>query len=131
MKTASSKAGATASKQIANRITELGDWRGKTLAELRAVILAAAPDIVEDWKWGSPVWSHTGLICSCGTFKDHVKVHFFHGAFLKDPKHLFNAGLDAKGMRAIDLREGDKVKAPALKALVREAIAFNLASKKK
>ncbi len=116
-----------ASQRITNQIAELGDWRGKVLARLRKVILDAAPDLTEEWKWGTAVWTNKGLICSAGAFKDHVKLNFFKGASLKDPKRLFNAGLDAKSTRAIDFNEGDNINAPALKALIRAAVAYNLA----
>lgn len=113
------------SQLITEYITELGDWRGVMLAKLREIILEAAPDITEEWKWGTPVWAHNGLVCSAGAFKVYVKLNFFKGASLRDPKGLFNAGLDAKTMRAIDFHQGDKIDAPALKALVRAAIAQN------
>ena len=127
MKKALTGGGPNASQRITNLIAELGDWRGKVLARLREVILDAAPDITEEWKWGSAVWTNKGLICSAGAFKDHVKLNFFKGASLKDPKRLFNAGLDAKFTRAIDFNEGDDIDASALKALIRAAVAYNLA----
>src|SRR5262249_9384976 len=117
--------GPTASQRITNLIADLGDWRGKILAQLREVILDAAPGITEEWKWGTAVWTNRGLVCSAGAFKDHVKLNFFKGAFLKDAKHLFNAGLDAKATRAIDFHEGDAIDASALKILIRAAIAYN------
>src|SRR5262245_9531006 len=120
-----------ASKRITDLIAKLGDWRGKVFARLREVVLDATPDITEEWKWGTAVWTNNGLVCSAGAFKDHVKLNFFKGASLKDPKRLFNAGLDAKGTRAIDFSEGDKIDASALKALIREAVAYNLAPAKK
>jgi len=119
-----------ASQRITNMIAELGDWRGKLLARLRTLILEAA-DLTEEWKWNTAVWSNNGMICAAGAFKDHVKLNFFKGASLNDPKRLFNAGLDAKGTRAIDFTEGDKIDEPALKALVRAAVAYNSASQKK
>jgi hypothetical protein len=132
MKTDSSRGGPSASQLITNQIAELGDWRGTMLARLRKVILEAVPGITEEWKWGTAVWAHKGLICSAGAFKDHVKLNFFKGASLKDPKGLFNAGLDAKATRAIDFHEGDKIDVQALKALVRSAaVESPSASKKK
>ena len=116
---------------ITNYIVELADWRGKLLARLRKLILAADPDIVEEWKWGTPVWSHKGNVVAVGAFQDHVKVNFFKGASLPDPHGLFNAGLEAKATRAIDLHEGDKLNEPALKELVRAAVAYNLSGGKK
>ena len=127
MKKALTEGGPNASQRITNLIAELGDWRGKVLVRLREVILDAAPDITEEWKWGSAVWTNEGLVCSAGAFKDHVKLNFFKGASLKDPKRLFNAGLDAKFTRAIDFKEGDDIDASALKALIRAAVAYNLA----
>src|SRR5262245_29016607 len=123
--------GGNASQLITDLIAELGDWRGELLARLRAVILAAAPDLTEEWKWGTAVWTSNGLVCSAGAFKDHVKLNFFKGAALEDPKGLFNAGLDAKSTRAIDFAEGDEIDAPGLKALIRAAVAYNLATGKK
>ena len=120
--------GPNASQRITDLIAELGDWRGKVLARLRKLILDAAPDITEEWKWGTAVWANNGLVCSAGAFKDHVKLNFFKGAALKDPKRLFNAGLDAKSTRAIDFNEGDNIDASALTALIRAAVACNLAS---
>lgn len=118
--------GPNSSQLITDQIAELGDWRGKMLARLRKAILEAAPDITEEWKWGTAVWTNKGLVCSAGAFKDHVKLNFFKGASLKDPKRLFNAGLDAKATRAIDFNEGDTIDASALKALIRAAVAYNL-----
>jgi hypothetical protein len=115
-----------AAQSITDLIAELGDWRGKLLARLRKLILDAAPDIAEEWKWGTAVWTNKGMVCSAGAFKDHVKLNFFRGASLKDPKRLFNAGLDAKATRAIDFHESDDIDASALKALIRAAVAFNL-----
>jgi hypothetical protein len=117
-----------ASQLITNQIAELGDWRGQLLARLRKIILDAAPDLTEEWKWGTAVWTNNGLVCSAGAFKDHVKINFFKGASLKDPKHLFNAGLDAKITRAIDFWEDDKVDESALKSLIRAAVAYNRSS---
>lgn len=119
-----------ASQLITSHIAELGDWRGKFVARLRKLILAADPDIVEEWKWGTPVWSRKGNVVSVGAFQDHVKINFFKGASLPDPHGLFNAGLEAKATRAIDLYEGDKLNEPALKELVRAAIAYDLSGGK-
>ena len=113
-----------ASELIDNRIAELNDWRGERLAHLRKLILDAAPGIVEEWKWDTPVWSQNGNVVAAGAFQDHVKLNFFQGALLED-HHLFNAGLDAKATRAIDIYEGDKIDEAALKELVRAAVALN------
>lgn len=120
-----------ASEQITQRINELADWRGKMLARLRKLILAADPGIVEEWKWDTPVWSHRGNVVAVGAFQDHIKVNFFRGASLPDPHGLFNAGLEAKATRAIDLYEGDKLNEPAVRDLIRAAVALNLSSGKK
>ena len=120
-----------ASEHITQRINELTDWRGKLLARLRKLILAADPDIVEEWKWDTPVWSHKGNVVAFGAFKDHVKINFFKGASLPDPHGLFNAGLDAKATRAIDLHEGDKINEAALKELIRAAVALNTSGNQK
>ena len=117
-----------ASQLITDMIAGLGDWRGKLLGRLRKLIVEAAPELTEEWKWGTAVWSSNGLVCAAGAFKDHVKVNFFKGASLKDPKRLFNAGLDAKATRAIDFAAGDKINESEFKALVREAVAHNSAS---
>src|ERR1051326_4162910 len=113
------------SERVDQCIAELTDWRGSTVARLRKLILEADPDITEEWKWETPVWSHKGLVCAVGTFKQTVKMNFFQGAALEDPQKLFNAGLDAKKTRAIDFREGDTVDEAALKALIRAAVAHN------
>ncbi|WP_245274176.1 DUF1801 domain-containing protein [Mesorhizobium sp. L103C105A0] len=123
--------GASASERIDARIRELDDWRGKTLASLRKTILDADPEIIEEWKWmGSPVWSRDGMIAVGNAHKDKVKLTFSHGASLPDPDRLFNNGLNGKVWRAIDVSEGDEIDADALKALVRAAIAYNMAKKK-
>lgn len=128
----SSSSNLTASQLITQQIAELPDWRGKQLAKLRKLINAVSPDLVEEWKWGTAVWTHKGLVVATSAFKDHVKINFFKGAALKDPKGLFNAGLDSKAMRSIDLFEGDRVNEAALKALIREALDYNaLGGKKK
>ncbi len=131
MKKTDSKDGLTPSQLITNQIAELADWRGKMLARLRKVILEADPDITEEWKWDTAVWSQNGLVCSAGAFKDHVKLNFFKGASLKDPKGLFNAGLDAKATRAIDFSQGDDIDVSALKDLIRAAVAHNLSGGKR
>jgi hypothetical protein len=131
MKKATSTDGPTPSQLITNQIAELADWRGKMLARLRKLILEADPDITEEWKWGTAVWSHKGNVVAAGAFKDHLKINFFKGASLKDPKGLFNAGLEAKATRAIDLHEGDKINESALKELIRAAVALNTVSGKK
>jgi hypothetical protein len=115
----------TSSDQITAYIDKLPDWRGTTLARLRAVIRAAAPDLVEEWKWSTPVWSSQGNVLAAGAFQDHVKLNFFKGASLEDPSGLFNAGLEAKASRAIDLHQGDRLDEAALKALIRAAVALN------
>jgi len=101
------------------------------LSKLRKVIIEADPDIIEEWKWNTAVWTRDGLVCSGGAFKDHVKLNFFSGASLKDPKGMFNAGLDAKNTRAIDFNEGENIDASALKELIRAAVAHNLSGGKK
>jgi hypothetical protein len=121
----------TPSQHIDNYIKGLGDWRGKLLARLRKLILETVPELAEEWKWDTPVWSHKGNVVACGVFKDHVKLNFFKGASLKDPKKLFNAGLEAKATRAVDFSENSRVDEAALKELVREAVALNAAGKKK
>jgi hypothetical protein len=131
MKKATSKDVPTPSQLITSQIAELADWRGKMLARLRKLILEAAPGITEEWKWGTAVWSHKGNVVAVGAFKDHLKINFFKGASLKDPHGLFNAGLDAKATRAIDLREGDKINESALKDLIRAAVAHNASGGKK
>lgn len=121
----------TPSQHIDNFIKELTDWRGKWVAQFRKLILKTAPEVTEDWKWGVPVWACNGNVVAAGVFKDHVKLNFFKGASLPDPKKLFNAGLEAKGTRAIDIAENDTINEPALKELIRAAVEFNKAGKKK
>ncbi len=128
MKKADSGGGPSPSQLISNQIAELGDWRGGQLAQLRKLVLEADPEITEEWKWGTAVWTHKGLVCSAGTFKDHVKLNFFKGASLQDPKGLFNAGLDAKATRAIDFSENTHLDEDALKDLIRTAVAYNLSA---
>ncbi len=108
------------------RIAELDDWRGETLARLRKIIRAADPDVVEEWKWGIPVWSHGGIVCTGETYKSAVKMTFARGASLNDPSKLFNSSLEGSVRRAIDVREGEKIDEAALKALIRAAVALNL-----
>ena len=116
----------SASELIDARIEDLGDWRGEMLSRLRALIKAADPEVVEEWKWrGVPVWSHDGLICTGETYKNVVKMTFARGASLKDPSGLFNSSLEGKVRRAIDFHEGDQLNAGALKALIRAAVALN------
>src|SRR5437588_954069 len=117
---------------IDNKIKELGDWRGKTLANLRELIHEADPEIVEEWKWrGTPVWSHGGIVCTGETYKNVVKMTFPQAAALPDPAGLFNASLDGKARRAIDLPEGDQVEEAAFQDLIRAAVALNLERKRK
>jgi hypothetical protein len=117
-----------ASAKITKRIQELGDWRGETLALLRRLIHDADPDIEEEWKWrGTPVWSHDGGVCTGESYKQVVKLTFFRGASLKDPKKLFNSSLEGNVRRAIDFREGEKINEAAFKQLIRAAIAANSA----
>jgi hypothetical protein len=116
----------SASRMIDERIKQLGDWRGKTLSRIRALIKQADPEVVEEWKWkGVPVWSHDGLICTGETYKNVVKMTFAKGAALEDPSGLFNSSLEGNTRRAIDFREGEKIDEKALKALVRAAVALN------
>jgi hypothetical protein len=131
MKKADSADNAAATQLITQHIAELADWRGKLLARLRKLILAADPGLIEEWKWGTPVWSLKGNVVAVGAFKGYLKINFFKGAALPDPHCLFNAGLDAKTMRSIDLHEGDKINEAALKELVRAAVALNTSGGKK
>ena len=126
MKKSPSKSAGSPSELIDARIGELGDWRGEMLARIRALIKAAVPDVVEEWKWkGTPVWSHNGIICTGETYKKVVKMTFAKGASLKDPSGLFNSSLEGNVRRAIDIQEGEKLNAKALKALIRAAAALN------
>ena len=126
MRKSGSRKGESPSRLIDERIKELGDWRGKMLSRLRALVKEADPDVVEEWKWrGVPVWSHDGLICTGETYKSVVKMTFAKGAALKDPARLFNASLEGNTRRAIDFREGEKIDEEALKTLVRAAVALN------
>jgi hypothetical protein len=117
--------GLSPEKLIDYRIKELNDWRGDLLAEIRALIKAADPLVIEDWKWNIPVWSHDGLICTGETYKEHVKVTFAKGAQIPDPKGVFNASLEGNARRAVDLHEGDKIPKVAFKALIKEALKIN------
>ncbi len=132
MKSQPKAAGKAASKLISERIAELGDWRGDTLARMRALIREADPDVVEEWKWmGTPIWSHDGGICTGESYKSIVKLTFFKGASLKDPAKLFNSSLDGNARRAIDIHEGEEIDANAFKALIRAAVALNTSGGKK
>ena len=121
----------TPSQEIDKFINDLTDWRGTWSKKFRVLILKTAPEVAEDWKWGVPVWAYKGNVVASGVFKDHVKLNFFKGASLPDPKKLFNAGLEAKATRAIDIAENDKVDEAALKDLIRAAVDFNTSGGKK
>ena len=124
--------GKAASKLIDDKIAELGDWRGSALARIRALVIEADPDVVEEWKWmGTPVWSHDGGICTGESYKAIVKLTFFKGASLKDPAKLFNSSLEGNVRRAIDIHEGENIDANAFKALIRAAVALNASGAKK
>lgn len=124
--------GASPSKLIDGRIRELGDWRGETLARIRALIKEADPEVIEEWKWrGVPVWEHDGIICTGESYKAVVKMTFARGAALDDPAGLFNSSLDGNVRRAIDIREGDEINEKALKALIRAAVDLNTAKARK
>jgi hypothetical protein len=131
MKPASSPNSETASAKITERIQDLGDWRGKTLAHLRQLIHEADPNIQEEWKWekpkspGVPIWSHDGIVCTGESYKQVVKLTFARGASIEDPKKLFNSSLEGNTRRAIDLREGEKINEAAFKQLIRAAVAAN------
>ncbi|MFZ0610255.1 MAG: DUF1801 domain-containing protein [Xanthobacteraceae bacterium] len=126
------KEGASPTRLIDARIKELGDWRGETLARVRALIKAADPDVVEEWKWrGVPVWEHSGIICTGETYKAVVKLTFAKGASLPDPSRLFNSSLEGNMRRAIDIREGEKISEAAFKALIRAAVALNTSKTKR
>jgi hypothetical protein len=120
-----------ASSKIDERIEKLDDWRGETLSRLRALIKQADPGVVEEWKWDVPVWSHDGLICTGETYKKAVKLTFAKGAFLKDPKRLFNSSLNGNTRRAIDFPEGGRIDTTAFKALIRSAVALNKSAARK
>jgi hypothetical protein len=126
-----SQEGESASQRISQRIAELDDWRGEVLGRIRALIKQADPDILEEWKWmGTPVWSHDGIVCTGETYKKVVKMTFAKGAALEDPSRLFNSSLDGNVRRAIDIHEGEKIDVPALKVLIRAAVALNVSGKK-
>ena len=130
MKPTSRPNGEAASANITKRIQELGDWRGETLAHVRQLIHDADPDIQEEWKWmGTPIWSHDGGLCTGESYKQVVKLTFFRGASIKDPKKLFNSSLEGNTRRAIDLREGEKINEAAFKQLIRAAVAANSAAR--
>jgi hypothetical protein len=132
MKESSAIQGQSASELISKRVAELGDWRGDALGRMRKLIKEADPDVVEEWKWrGTPTWSHDGIICTGESYKSIVKLTFAKGASLKDPAGLFNASLDGNVRRAIDIHEGEEVAESAFKALVRQAVALNCATKSK
>jgi hypothetical protein len=130
MKESGASQGQPPSELISKRITELGDWRGETLGRVRKLIKEADPGVVEEWKWrGVPVWSHEGIICTGETYKSAVKLTFPKGASLEDPSGLFNASLEGKTWRAIDIHEGEEVDESAFKALIRQAVALNSSGK--
>ena len=137
MKPTSHPSNEAASANITQRIQELGDWRGKTLAHVRQLIHAADPEIQEEWKWakpkspGTPVWSHDGIVCTGESYKHVVKLTFARGASIKDPTKLFNSSLEGNARRAIDLREGEKINEAAFRQLIRDAVAANSASRAK
>ncbi|MGZ5155071.1 MAG: DUF1801 domain-containing protein [Caldimonas sp.] len=128
MKKSPATQGNSPSRLIDARIKELGDWRGKTLTRVRALIKQADPEVVEEWKWSVPVWSHDGLICTGETYKSVVKLTFAKGASLEDPSGLFNSSLEGNTRRAIDIREGDQMDEDAFRTLVRAAAALNRSS---
>jgi hypothetical protein len=135
VKRPNTKADASASDLISKRIADLGDWRGRTLGRMRALIREADPDVVEEWKWakatnpGTPVWSDAGIICTGEVYQQIVKLTFARGASLEDPSRLFNSSLEGRVRRALDIHEGDTVDAAAFKALIREAVALNRAAR--
>jgi hypothetical protein len=137
VKPPSTSPGPSASALISQRIADLGDWRGRTLGRMRALIQEADPDVVEEWKWpkatnpGTPVWSDAGIICTGEVYKQIVKLTFAKGASLKDPSKLFNSSLDGATRRALDIHEGETIDASAFKALIREAVAVNRAWKQR
>jgi hypothetical protein len=130
MKSGAPAKGKSPSQLIDARIKELDDWRGKTLGRLRALVRKADPDVVEEWKWGIPVWSHDGILCTGETYKSVVKMTFAKGASLKDPAQLFNSSLGGNTRRAIDIREGEKINEKALQALIRAAVKLNTSRRK-
>jgi hypothetical protein len=131
MKESGASQGQPASELISQRIAELGDWRGETLSRMRKLIKEADPEVVEEWKWANPIWSHDGIICTGESYKSAVKLTFSKGASLKDPARLFNSSLEGNARRAIDIHEGEVVDKSAFKALVRQAVALNSSGKSK
>src|SRR5712691_409252 len=131
MKKSGASQGQSASELISKRIAELGDWRGETLSRMRKLIKEADPDVVEEWKWMNPIWSHEGIICTGESYKKVVKLTFARGAFLKDSARLFNSSLEGNTRRAIDIHEGEDVDESAFRALVRQAVALNSPGKSK
>ncbi len=131
MKKSGASQGRSASELISKRIAELGDWRGETLGRMRRLIKEADPDVVEEWKWMNPIWSHDGIICTGESYKSVVKLTFANGASLNDPARLFNSSLDGNTRRAIDIHEGEDVDESAFKVLVRRAVALNRSGKSK
>ena len=132
MKKTEASDGPSASELITKRITDLGDWRGKTLGRMRKLIKEADPDVVEEWKWmGTPIWSHDGIICTGESYKNVVKLTFAKGASLTDSARLFNSSLDGNVRRAIDIHEGEEVDESAFKTLIRQAVALNSSGKSK
>jgi hypothetical protein len=130
MKRAAKQDSASAAKLISERIASYADWRGKKLGRIRAIIKEADPQIVEEWKWQTPVWSHDGIVCTGETYKTHVKMTFARGAFVKDPSRLFNSSLEGNLRRAIDFKEDDAIDERALKTLIQAAVALNVSGKK-
>jgi hypothetical protein len=132
MKKPGANPGQSAPELISKRIADLGDWRGQALARMRRLLKEADPDVVEEWKWmGTPVWSHDGIICTGESYRQAVKLTFPKGASLKDPARLFNASLDGKARRAIDIHEGEEVDGPAFKALILQAVDLNASGRSK
>jgi hypothetical protein len=131
MKKSDASPSQSASELISNKIAELGDWRGETLSRMRKLIQQADPNVVEEWKWGTPVWSHDGILCTGESYKKVVKLTFAKGASLKDPARLFNSSLDGNVRRAVDIHQAEEVDESAFKALVRQAVALNSSGKSK
>ena len=131
MKKSNASQGQPASELISKRIAELADWRGETLSRMRKLIKAAAPNVVEEWKWAIPVWSLDGILCTGESYQKVVKLTFAKGAFLQDPAHLFNSSLEGNVRRAVDIHEGEEVNESAFQALVKAAVALNRSAKPK
>src|SRR5438128_6755311 len=131
MKKSGASQGQSASELISKRIAELADWRGRTLGRMRKLIKEADPDVVEEWKWSNPVWSHDGIVCTGESYKKAVKLTFPKGASLKDPAGLFNSSLEGNARRAIDIHEGDDIDESAFKALIRQAVELNRSGESK